>query len=328
MGKGLQDFIKEIDKNHDQEYNSIHLPNNYYFPGYLTALCAFMRKRGVKYDDFDYHVDSASYFGTAAIENSVWGEIAYNRQRRNEGQTYSKMTPLESIESVDLATDTINSCIRKLAGRNVHSEGVTELCFVVGELHDNVWSHGNSTGFSMAQRSKVPRENDYYIEFALADCGIGFLGEMARAGLARDLHIDTHSEAINWCIREGHSTKHVDMMDTWSQKAPWDHLGANPFGDNVNTTFGDNYNNHQGLGLAHLINLVRDYNGELIIVSGDCSLISNCGESVFVDNDTNWDGVAISCKFKESELTKDKNTLNNQFDDESDILELMTQLRG
>ncbi|MDO9316599.1 MAG: hypothetical protein Q7V56_00160 [Gammaproteobacteria bacterium] len=69
---------------------------------------------------------------------------------------------------------------------------------VVGELHDNVWSHGKSTGFSMAQKFKVPYEEDYFIEFALADMGLGLRGEMIRAGK----EVSSHEAAIEWCLKK------------------------------------------------------------------------------------------------------------------------------
>ena len=59
-------------------------------------------------------------------------------------------------ESTDSATQTVNGCSRE------HFDGLgfdafaDKLCGVVGDLHDNVWSHGKSTGFSMAQKWKMP----------------------------------------------------------------------------------------------------------------------------------------------------------------------------
>jgi len=67
-------------------------------------------------------------------------------ERLNEGRNYASITALRNAEQVDNATTTINNCIRSLAGNN-DSKGISELTKVVGELHDNVWSHGKSTGF-------------------------------------------------------------------------------------------------------------------------------------------------------------------------------------
>ncbi len=167
---------------------------------------------------------------------------------------------------------------------------------VVGELHDNVWAHGKATGFSMAQKYKVPREDDTYVEFALADLGLGFMGEMHRS----KKECSSHQEAIEWCIQEGNSTKLHD--DPWTQRIPEDCLRS-PFGSSVPVR--DSENNHQGLGLAKLVRLVNAYSGSLQIASGDALFtIDENKDTIYKRLPIQWKGVAISCRLRASALSK------------------------
>jgi hypothetical protein len=318
MGKSLIDAVFELHSFYDVEYKDFHLPKAFYNPGYIVTLCAYLNSNKIYRRDF--HCDcneNQSYFDAMNLNSAIWGGI-FNSNGVNAGKNYSPITPLHSEIDVDKATGSINSCIRKLANRN-ESSGFHKLNFVIGELHDNVWSHGKKSGFSMAQKSKIPYVEDFCFEFALADSGLGFLAEMRRAGKP----VGTHREAIEWCILEGHSTKHSDDIDEWAQCLPVDNLGGSPLGKTVQTHSEENH--HQGLGLAHLIRLIREYNGELCLVSGDTALqINSSGKSTFKQIKTEWQGVAISCKLKESELT----ILAPDEDIDEDIRLIMQQLGG
>jgi hypothetical protein len=100
-------------------------------------------------------------------------------------------------------------------------------------------------------------------------------------------------------------------------------VGGSPLGSVVQTRTDDNH--HQGLGLAHLVKLIRDYSGELCIVSGNSILhINTQGQKTYEEIQSEWQGVGISCKLKESELIKFA-----QDDDIDDELKLiMRQLGG
>lgn len=300
MGLNLKDGMETITAFHDKEYRELDIPHgNFFHPGYLVVLAAYINHHQLMQRDCALpHVE---YLKSVGLHRAVWGGNADNRNRVNVGRNYSLVTALKNVEAVDIATSSINSCIRRLAfpDGGPYPEGLINLTHVVGELHDNVWSHGHSTGFSFAQKSCVPKtkKREHYLEFALADCGMGFLAELKRAGIAE---VDSHQEAIEWCIKQGNSSKHADNIDEWAQQLPGDHVGGNVFGSGV--TVREESNNHQGLGLAHLMELVSTYNGQLILASGDACLQADGSSKSYETLRTPWQGVAISCKFKISDL--------------------------
>ena len=72
------------------------------------------------------------------MENTLNETDNYQYERRNSGKNYSELVCLNSVDDTDKATKTINSCIRNLFNSNGLSCFVTNLCDVVGDLHDNV----------------------------------------------------------------------------------------------------------------------------------------------------------------------------------------------
>lgn len=293
--KNLEHFLMGENYIFEKGYNSLFLDVNVFSPGYLCALAAYIKFNKIEERNFDTSSDLMGYLRTLGFHKVLWDQSDLIN-RVNCGKNYSPLTPLIDPKEVDKANTTINDCIRHLVN-NKRSNGIADLCKVVGELHDNVWSHGKSTGFSMAQRTKVPNSDgkDHFIEFALSDKGLGFLEELKRARIS----IDTHEDAIKWCIQEGNSSK-LNNNDGWVQRLPDDHLGEDPmmgFGGEVPE------NNHQGLGLAHLIKLIKKYKGELKLCTGDTIfMINSDGKETFKKVKNVWKGVAISCRFKESQL--------------------------
>lgn len=319
--KSLSHFLNFDGFIYDPEYNYIYLSSDVFSPGYLTALALFIRSKKILEKDFDFHPNMRSYLKTIGFQRELW-EKGDNLNRPNCGKTYSPLTPLRCYEEVDQANTTINSCIREIVSHE-RNEGIASLIRVVGELHDNVWSHGKSTGFSMAQSISVPYSEgkDRLIEFALADNGLGFLQELSRAKIV----VEDHQSAIEWCIQKGNSSKlKVYSENDWTQRLPDDWIGEDPmmgFGGEIPE------NNHQGLGLAHLIDLVTNYKGELLLCTGDTLFsIDEYGNKKFEKIKYEWKGVAISCRFKMSELrkTSKKNTL----EDSNRKLIIMERLRG
>jgi hypothetical protein len=261
-------------------------------PGYWAALCAYSKHRGLKFDDISFYSDNTKRYAQAiALESAISGADNYPYERKNSGANYSPLVPLNSADDTDRATGTINSCIRHLFATPALSTFVSDLCEVVGDLHDNVWSHGMSSGFSMAQKWQDINSGEDCFEFALADCGLGFLSELKRVGLP----IETDEEAIKWCIEEGNSSKKLKARDEWSQRIPSDII-SNPIpgiGKAVTTE-----NHHMGLGLAKLVDLVSNYNGLLWLSSGDKTLhISKDGNRSFKTTAYPWQGVALACRF-------------------------------
>jgi len=262
---------------------------DYYSPAYYTMLASALIHARYIQRYFDCHKKGASYLNTIGFISSVFGTQTNPVNRISAGHTYSPLVKLSSQADVDTATGTINNCIRSFANQN---SNIARLYHVVGELHDNVWAHGNSAGFSMAQKWKVPNEHDYYLEFAVADSGLGFLAELKAARI----QVANHKEAIEWCIKEGNSSKLV--TDEFAQSIPSDFLGNVPSSHTVQ--YRTDGSNHQGLGLYHLIALVYEFNGELHIFSGNCRLHIRDGVSTYYYTSTPWQGVAISCRFRES----------------------------
>lgn len=305
----------------------IKLRPGYYTPGFMAVLCAFLRRRNVPAEGLLYDCPKVSgYFRAMRISQVLWGVDDYQYGRPNAGTNYAPLTHLASREAVDDATQQINGCLREMAGsaRLDYRDSVAfkELMHVVGELHDNVWSHGLDCGFSLAQRRKHGGQRSE-IEFALADNGMGFLGELRSSGVAKRFGIQTDQEAIDWCVKEGNSSKLVDTDDGWGQSLSEDFVGANPYGAGVTSRAVAGGNHHQGLGLAKLLALAKAYDGILHLQSGDTCLSVKHGVLSFNRMNHSWQGVAISLTLDEAKMAAAK-----QPETTADVDEIMKLLRG
>ena len=139
---------------------------------------------------------------------------------------------------------------------------------------------------------------DQDLEFALADCGLGFLGEMQRVGMK----VSLHREAIDWCIQEGHSTKRLKPQSPWVQRMPEDVIN-NPLRGIEETRVSENH--HMGLGLFKLTRLVKEFRGRLWLASGNAVLcLAPDSENTYSELKFPWQGVALACRFKASEITR------------------------
>ncbi len=168
----------------------------------------------------------------------------------------------------------------------------SELCDVVGDLHDNVWAHGMATGYSMAQIWKP--DSTEYIEFGLADCGMGFRRELLRAGVGNS---GSDREAIDWCLKSGNSSKNKPI-DEWAQRLPEDAMGNPAPGVFQQLPSG---NHHQGLGLGKLVALVKRHRGKMWVSSGSATCVMDgAGKRRYFDNRVQWPGVAVACRFDTS----------------------------
>ncbi len=323
MGLELKDAFVHTAAFQNNVANTLLLPNNHWHPGFITVLAAYVNHHGIAEENCQ--LSSPDYMRAINLQGALWGTDQYQQERVNVGLNYSLVTALTNVEAVDIATSSINSCVRKLTfpdrKQGEYPKGLMDLTHVIGELHDNVWSHGKSTGFSFAQKSAVPytQKKEHYLEFALADCGYGFLRELRRASIPG---IETHKDAIEWCIQEGHSSKHADLQDSWAQQLPQDFMGGNVFGRGVSVKEKDN--NHQGLGLHHLMKLVKTYNGELQLATGNVCLEASGDEVSYTELRSAWPGVAISCRFNIHELAADKDTDDNDLQ----LMEIMRSLGG
>jgi hypothetical protein len=265
-------------------------------PGFWVCFTARARSRGLKSAGLNIPGNRAGYAQAIGIEAALGEADSYLYPRHQQGRNYSPLVVLDDVDRTDQATSAVNGCIRHLFPDVNMQQFVTELCDVVGDMHDNVWSHGESTGISMAQRwNKYGTGGEVQcIEFALADCGRGLLGELTRAGIAGRLGITDDESAIRWCIQKGHSSKlHGD--GEWAQSLPQDIVG-NPIGPDARVK--PKENNHLGLGLYKLTQLVTGYGGELWLASGNAMLhIGRDGATTYNRVSCPWQGVALACRF-------------------------------
>lgn len=276
-------------------------------PAEIVAFSALAEKRGCDQAFLaGIHEDVAGYLQTIGVYESLWG-IVDTRQRPNKGISYATLAKLGSLEAVDGANDQLKSCINSNLPPDIPPFSKTALNHVIGELHDNVWSHGRSTGFSMAQFYKRKQ----CIEFAVADLGGGFLTVLQRAAV----NAQTHEDAIRWCLQEGNSSvkeqQKRNPVDDFAQSLPADYIG-NPMGGAARYR---NENNHQGFGLAELMKLVRNHHGELEIASGDTLYtIDKTGrENYRKQGSWEWQGVIISCRlYLEGLRETPEHTENNE----------------
>lgn len=311
--KGLLEALKTL----PIDENSVRTPQARLRPGYFSVLAAYLKRKKIPENKVFLTDKQQTYSKTIMLQDAVWQSSGSTMNRPNLGKSYSPIVHLCSPEAVDKATGTINDCLRSMTDPLIHG-GLSDLFSVIGELHDNVWSHGKNSGFSTAQK------NNNKIEFCLADCGLGLLGELKSNKL--DV-ANTHEQAISWCIQKGNSSKIIDSNkedDEWAQALPNDFTGSSPFGKNVKSTYRNDGNNHQGLGLAKLIELVDKYNAELVLATGDSALtIDMYGNRTNITLPYAWEGVAISiliCCNKLSEKTPPQQN--------DDINTLIGKLRG
>jgi hypothetical protein len=302
------------------------VPDKYYSPGFIAAFAAYLTHKRVNQKSVVFDNENhKGYFSAVGLAKAVWGVDDYQYERKNAGLNYAPLTALASQDDVDKATAQINSCLRSFARSGpedyVSSPAFKELTHVVGEMHDNVWSHGLNTGFSVAQRHAIKNGSGYAIEFSLADCGMGFLQELKRSRIASAKGIATDREAVEWCIQEGNSSKLAKLEDEWAQAVPDDHLGSSPFGG-IAVARSGNGNHHQGLGLAKLLELARSYEGVLNVASGDCLMMLRRGGQSFRRLSQPWKGVAVSLSIKESSLMAAKVV------EAEDVRDIMNLLRG
>jgi len=251
------------------------------------------------------------------------GEIgAYTQSRRNNGVVYSTIEHLHSRDLANESHSRICNLIRtqvsncKTTETDKINNGLNEFLDVIGELHDNVVSHSKGDGYSMAQAYRRNSEINNIV-FSITDNGIGFLDELR----SRGIQVRNNQEAIEWCIQEGNSTKKPIEEDSWAQRLPEDALES-PFGPDIGTFEDNNGNNHQGLGLARLLNLCLKFSADLIIITGDtCLLLDNQGNKRYIELASDWKGVAISVQIKPKSFI-DQNTETSE-----EVANLMNILR-
>jgi hypothetical protein len=268
----------------------LQLPQGSYQPGFLTVLAAWATIQKIPYERILVPAQNRGYLNAIGLNPALGGPDSYAYDRKNAGKKYSPLTPLRDEYAVDLATTSVNGCMRQMLSAIVRDDFLAYLCRVVGELHDNVWSHGKAPGFSLAQTYK--QSDGILLEFSVADAGLGFYKEMCRVGQTPK----SDEDAILWCIEKGHTTKGLRVSDGWEQSLPRDAIGS-PFSQGVKTRTVGNDSHHQGLGLYHLTDLVRRFSGELILASGSYVLHDSPRGRSLIALPLPWNGVAMCCRF-------------------------------
>jgi hypothetical protein len=278
--------------------DSCRVPDGFLIPGFWVVFSAAARANGVMPGQIQYpsgnHRTYAETLGLPKLLDTASNESV---TRRTEGSAYARLTHLKGADAADVATSRINSCLREnLGGLPFQVQLASDLSRIVGELHDNVAAHTDAMGISMAQRFKEQGPYPAGIAFAIADLGGGFSRKLSQFGVD---HRDD-AEAIEWCLAEGRSTGILsEPKDDWAQLLPDDAFG-NPYPDSIERAYGS-ANHHQGLGLAMLVRLVRQYRGRLEVASGNALYTVHRDGAIAIDHfDSAWDGVAISCRFPES----------------------------
>lgn len=268
---------------------------SFFTPGFWTAYIARARQRGLHNQELGLPADRTGYARAIGIERALGDPDSYPYERVHAGQNYSPLVLLDTPELAERAIGEINGCIRRLFPEDEYSKFVASICELVGDLLDNVWSHGKSSGFSMAQRWGGDRDG-FFFEFAIADCGLGFLRELRRVGIPG---INGHRDAIAWCIQKGNSTK-KRLVDPWAQRLPSDVMG-NPMPGLGVVVESDNH--HLGLGLAKLVAATERFKGRLWLASGDALLNIHPHRGRTYENiDIEWQGVAAACRFHSSQV--------------------------
>jgi hypothetical protein len=279
-------------------------PEAYASPGFWVAQAARARSRGLHFADLPIRADMRDYAMAMELEAALGDPDTYPLERRNEGANYSPLVVLDRPERVDPSSEVIGRCVETQFAELGLPGFVDQLVSVIGDMHDNVWSHGKSTGISMAQAWSKPNTGraERFFEFALADCGYGFLGELRRARLTRKLGVNSDKDAIAWCIVKGHSSKAIEQGDEFAQRLPEDAL-HNPIGRDAVVL--DEGTHHLGMGLPKLVDLVLQYGGLLSLATGRFMyLVLPNGKHRYTQVACPWQGVTMACRFATDEVRR------------------------
>src|SRR3569623_221903 len=144
---------------HIPNSEAIYIPGDWHPPGFWVGLCAFARENGIHAESINFgYSRTAGYASAMGLKAALGGHDNYPYSRVNKGRTYSQLEHLSAPEVTDEANSRINSCIRQLFADTGHDKFVPDLCSVVGDIHDNVWSHGKHPAFQ--SRKNFPPEVD------------------------------------------------------------------------------------------------------------------------------------------------------------------------
>ncbi len=279
----------------------IHL--SFVNPFDTAMLAAFIKKNSISKELIVPNDNVDSYLNTIDFYNLVWDEPRTNKQW-TVGRSYCPLIELSSPEHTDTATTIIGNILERRCGEDAYS-----VIDVIGELIDNVWSHGKALGYAVAQVSGDE------IKFAVVDIGKGFKNVLQEANISG---IKSDIDAINWSIQKGHTSK--GQEDEWAQSLPFDSY-ENPFSSGV--PIKEEENHHEGLGLYKLVDLVQTTKGNLSILSGQGLKFISAEREFDSELKNHWQGVVIYCTLN---IRNIKNALQNS--DASDIDAILKEILG
>lgn len=245
-----------------------------------VTLAALAVTNGSLKDVLSFSRDAGNYAEINGLSAHLNGDYRAPQGTGLQGRRYSALTRLHCHEEVGDCNRVIADLIfEQLSG--YPQKVLSQIVRVVGELHDNVASHSNGTGFSSAQVYRC--RSSSRLEIAVADNGIGIPYNVRK--LQNGV---SDAQCLEWAIKRGNTT--AGQNNDWAQRLPADSI-VSPFPRNVCTKVGEN--NHLGLGLWQLSEVVRTLQGELRIASGNGELSQKAASISARDTSYGWIGVVI-----------------------------------
>jgi len=226
-------------------------------PSVSTALASFATTGEINHTLLAFSPSAGDYAETNGLKKAIQRQDVSIPTTGLQGRTYSPLIQLFNESTVDKANQIINDVLHANLAQK-YSQFTHELCKVVGELHDNVASHSDGTGFSCAQVYNKQSDVDSSVELSVADNGCGM-----RRKVEAFLETKTSStEAIEWCVEKGNTT--YKEPGKFAQK---DEEFATQVGYPEGVQTFSSRNHHLGIGLFRLKNLVEICRGGLWIMS-------------------------------------------------------------
>lgn len=235
------------------------------------------------------HTNVVSYAETIGLSDILAGRAKYPQALSLK--SYSPLTRLDQAVHVEQCNEVISAFI--VAQLQDFGELAHRIANIVGELHDNVVSHAQGQGFSIAQVYK--QDTNPLLAFSIADAGRGMLANARKV----ESTIRDHGTAIEWCLKKGNTSgRHDDL----AQFLP-DDATSNPFPPSVAVRSDGNH--HLGLGLARLLELVQATGGEMHIWSGDARVTFSKRRGLVRSKISEWKGVIVDVRLPVTRLGED-----------------------
>ena len=186
-----------------------------------------------------------------------------------KGKTYTPIVNVSDRQDVErMRNSLINTISRQFSHLSVpHLSDLKKyLNHMFSELLNNVADHSQSAigGYAMAQYYPKKRK----VQFAVADCGCGFLKNIA----AKFTDIDNESDAVKKALERGITAS--------------SHLA---YGQERNA----------GYGLYTLDTILKETNGKMTIISNEACLIMSGDIKDYFELETPWEGTVVAFEFLE-----------------------------